>query len=237
MYVGIHPPTGWCDGEEIVSVARGGGPARFVASGAAQSISPDGARMAFVRHGWRTFGGQRQCRITDLVVRDLDTGHERTWNAFAYDPELPTDNRGEIAFPPSWASDSRRLTYATTDQQVWILDTRNDAETIYDAQPVPLNDRPAPPAPEGTIVPSFDPLTDDLLIAPFGLVRVDPRDGHLKQDVLDGVVFPLAFDPTGQYLLFARRAPDPTKGYTLNVWDGSHDTPIDTRRIGVSAAW
>ncbi len=93
------------------------------------AVSPDGAYLAYVRVG-ATEG--QNCARQDLVVRDMESGAERSWLAAWDGGGFST---GHITSKLQWSPDSRRLAFGTYDAKLFVLDPEGDrGTTIRDAR-------------------------------------------------------------------------------------------------------
>jgi hypothetical protein len=99
---------------------------RQLADGAAIALTADGLRLAYYRYA--NTGGF--CRRTELVVRDLTDGSERT---------VPTPADGLVGgtppeWPVNWSPDARQIAHVTRTGAV-VTDVATGRATVLEAAP------------------------------------------------------------------------------------------------------
>lgn len=100
-------------------------------------VSPDGKTLAFIREVGPPppdYNDNLRCGTASLVLRDVATGAERTWNA-------DMNNLGSL----SWSAGSRRLAFSINvccgdnDPRVRVLDTGSQAGDVDAIPELPLS--------------------------------------------------------------------------------------------------
>ncbi len=124
----FYSMSGDCDSATIYRVPADGHSAAVVAfSGVSPAVSPDGRKLAYaVAAPSKT---ERHCQNA-VVVRDLQTGAERTWR-YPDTPDFATPLfQDAVISEIDWAPDSNRLAYTLSYEgdTISVLNTETDAD-------------------------------------------------------------------------------------------------------------
>lgn len=226
---------------------RADGTTEMVAEGADPAMSPDGDKLAYTQAAVNRARNPEAALKDELVVRDLTSGEERTWETAAVDdPGLRADVRSV-----SWDPQSQKLAFELVFEdgsEVRVLDT-TQGESLLDSRELEAPDGTAYRLPtyrgrKGTLAvvrtrgghdPDIDPQESTI-------AEVDPDTGEVVATLVDpaGMVRGLDFDATGEHLLFTveptdtERQTGPTR---LFAWSGDEATRVPLEREPVAAAW
>jgi WD40 repeat protein len=99
-----------------------------ISTGVSPAVSPDGRKLAYAVATPKP-GEERHCQNA-VVVRDLQTGAERTWR-YPDTPDFATPlYQDAVVSEIDWAPDSTRLAYTLSYEgdSVSVLDTETDAD-------------------------------------------------------------------------------------------------------------
>lgn len=154
------------------------------ATGTNPAVSPDGTRLAYVHvHS----GGEAQgCARQDLVVRDLESGHENSWTAAWDGGGFST---GHIISKLQWSPDSRLLVFGTYDAKLFVLDPEVEGmASIRDARLVRGQQA-------GLQYPIWSESSGTLIVKDVAggpdlrspVIEVDPGSGRVVRTLLDDV--------------------------------------------------
>ena len=203
--------AGDCGPATIYQVpADGHSAAVAILTGLSPAVSPDGRKLAY---GVAPPSHEdRHCQNA-VVVRDLQTGAERTWR-YPDTPDFATSlYRDAVISEIDWASDSTRLAYTLSFEgdSVAVLDTENDAD-LGQTDEVVIPDgggnskNPAWQAGSGLLGvfnTRFECCFDDNYTGPPRALLVDV-DRRLGTPLLPAGrrVTALDFDASGAHLLF-----------------------------------
>jgi hypothetical protein len=120
--------VGDCGAATIYRVPSDGHSAAVaILTGASPAVSPDGRKLAYAVA--TPSQAERQCQNA-VVVRDLQTGAERTWR-YPDTPDYDTPlYRDAVISEIDWAPDSTRLAYTLSyeGESVSVLNTETDAD-------------------------------------------------------------------------------------------------------------
>lgn len=231
VYYARRTGESWCDAEVVRQPVDGGQP-EVIAAGAVPAASPDGTALAYSTAAAYACGDPR------VVVRDLATGAERSWEA------VTADGRSVGPVHLDWHPAGRRLVVADlweTATTIRVLDTRRD-ERYADAdvlQPPPQRqwDEPLFRGQQSALVVYEECCGQDPAIEQpeqTRLVTVDPATGEPTGELLarSEPFSPQAFDASGAHLLFTA-AGDGQVRHVLWRWSDGHASRVTT---GVLAA-
>ena len=203
--------VGDCGPATIYQVpADGHAAATVLVTGVSPAVSPDGRKLAYAVAGRSQ--GERHCQNA-VVVRDLQTGAERTWRyPDTADYAIPLYQDAVIS-EIDWAPDSTRLAYTLSYEgdSISVLDTEIDAD-LGQSEEVVIPDgggnssHPAWQAGSGLLAvfnTRFECCFDDDYTGPPRTLLVDV-DRRLGTPLLPAGrrVTALDFDASGAHLLF-----------------------------------
>jgi hypothetical protein len=192
--------------------ADGHSAAVAIVTGVSPAVSPDGRKLAYAVAGAAKPGEERHCQNA-LVVRDLQTGAERTWR-YPDTPDFATPlYQDAVISEINWAPDSTRLAYTLSYEgdSVSVLDTETAADLGQTTEVVipdggGNSSHPAWQATTGLLGvfnTRFECCFDDNYTGPPRALLVDV-DRRLGTPLLPAGrrVTALAFDASGAHLLF-----------------------------------
>jgi hypothetical protein len=208
--------AGDCGPATIYRVAADGRtPPVAILGGVSPAVSPDGRKLAYAVAtvpGPSTAVGDRHCQNA-VVVRDLESGAERTWR-YPDTPEYGTElYRDAVISEIAWAPDSTRLAYTLSYEgdSISILDTEKDADLSQTAEVVVSDgggnsSHPAWQASTGLLGlfnTRFECCFDDNYTGPPRALLLDP-DRRIDSALLPAGqrVSALDFDASGAHLLY-----------------------------------
>jgi hypothetical protein len=208
--------AGDCGPGTIYRVAAdGGAPGEAILSGLSPAVSPDGRKLAYAvaaAGSSEAAAEDRNCQNA-VVVRDLETGAERTWR-YPDTPDYATNLYQEAVITEiAWAPDSRQLAYTLSYEgdSLSILDTAVASDLSQTTEVVipgggGNSSHPAWQAGTGLLGvfnTRFECCFDDIYTGPPRALLVDP-DRRLATPLLPSGrrVTALDFDASGAHLLF-----------------------------------
>ncbi len=215
--------AGDCGAATIYKVAGDGAtPSEAILSGVSPAVSPDGRKLAYAVAGPdralspapepEVGAEDRNCQNA-VVVRDLQSGAERTWR-YPDTPEYATSLYQQAVITEiAWAPDSTRLAYTLSYEgdSVSVLDTAADGDLSQTLEVVipdggGNSSHPAWQATTGRLAvfnTRFECCFDDNYTGPPRALLVDP-ERRLASPLLPGGrrVSALDFDAAGAHLLF-----------------------------------
>ena len=227
--------AGDCGAATIYQVAADGRtPPVPILAGVSPAVSPDGRKLAYAvaapgpapapaaaiaapvaapaSAAPAASPAERRCQNA-LVVRDLNTGAERTWR-YPDTPDYTTElYRGAVISEIAWAPDSTRLAYTLSYEgdSISILDTETDADLSQTEEVVipgggGNSSHPAWQATTGLLGvfnTRFECCFDDVYTGPPRALLLNP-DRRLATSLLPSGrrVTALDFDASGAHLLF-----------------------------------
>lgn len=226
---------------------RTDGTTEMVAKGDDPAVSPDGDKLAYTRAATNRARDPDAARKDELVVRDLTSGQERTWETAADgDPGLPAAVRSL-----SWGPQSQKLAFELVFEdgsEVRVLDT-TQGDSVRDSHQLQAPDGTAYRLPTYrgrqrtlAVVQTRGGLDPDIDPQEFTIAEVDPATGEVLATLVDpaGMVGSLDFDATGQHLLFTTE-PAETEQHgepaRLFTWSGNDAARVPLEREPFAAAW